>query len=215
MQAAETWICAGCKKPYYMDWAPKKCDKCQNIRFVKAGAEKVEQLDQAPKKWVDYQSGMRCIRETKKSLDEVLSAHERKHGLPDKDTLAQMCKEAGSLKVGAIKGRGESRPKGIYFNIQVYTRAGGKGKVLVDKAVTEKSSSAVCYENEILPKEIDKSGSLLVHQSVAPCELCQNGYRNWAVATMSTIVVAYDLAYDGLPQNSLLIFSPAGQCFLL
>jgi hypothetical protein len=222
MEPVEAWICANpkCGKPYHQQWKPKRCDKCQGGNFESRHGPGEDDgpatnVDEGSTDWADYQSGFVCVLERKGSLDEVIKSHHGKHGLPDIDTLAAMYKAACGLEVPEIKGRGEDRPKGIHFNIQQFTQKGGKGTVVFNGPVTNKAGSGVCYENSILPKPITQSGLLLVHQGLAPCLLCRNAYRNWAVLTQSTIVVAFDIPYDDITKAGVLIFSPTGHAFLL
>lgn len=226
MEAIVRWHCTNptCGKPFYDQKAPgvdkknkePKCNKCGWM--VKEGPKpekkEEEKVDEKANVWQEYRrlGNHQLLKVT--SVEEAVGWNEGKAGLPDKDSLASMCKVATALKIKAIKGKFDETLKGIYFNICLCNK-GAKGKSLFDDEVTWKEKTDYCFENTILPLKIDKGSAVTIHQGKAPCELCRDGFSYWANTTGSTIVVAFDEGYDQVKGGAIFIFSAAGNVFLL
>ena len=128
--------------------------------------------------------------------------------LPAAATLAKFVDKAQRLKLKATNA-------GISFNIVNGLMNGNDvvTKELYNKAVTQRKSAAVCYEDAILPQDSDRGRNILVHQSLTPCKRCRTGYKTWAQNNACTIVLSADDGYDGTPANPIFVFSPSGSVF--
>jgi hypothetical protein len=226
MEAIVYWHCTNpaCGKPFYDKKAPgvdkknniPKCNKCGWL--VKAGpkpeVKEEPKIDAKANVWQQYRAiGNHQLLKVA-TVDEAIGWADGKAGLPDKDSLASLCNVANGLKIKTIKGKYDETLKGIYFSICLCNK-GSKGKSLFDGPVTHKDHTDFCFENTILPLDIPKGSALAIHQGLAPCELCRDGFSHWANTTGSTIVVAFDDGYDQIKGGAIFIFSSAGNVFLL
>lgn len=226
MEATVYWHCTNpkCGKPFYDKKAPgltkhnkePKCNKCGWVVVAGAKVEKEEEpvIDAKANVWQQYRKlgDHRLIKVA--SVDEALQSADGKNGLPDKVTLASMCNHARGLRISAIKGQYDETLSGIYFHIWLCSK-GAKIRKLFDEAVTWKQSTSFCYENTCLPIDIPKGCAVIIHQGLAPCELCRDGYSYWAQNIGSTIVVAFDDGYDQVRGGAIFVFSSAGNVYLL
>jgi DNA-directed RNA polymerase subunit RPC12/RpoP len=224
MEAIVYWHCTKCGKPFFSETAPgttkkdtvPKCNKCGP--FVVAGPktekEPEPQIDAKANVWQEYRRLGAHQLIVIDGVDAALASCGGMHGLPDKLALGSMCNLARSLKISAIKGSYDEKIGGIHFNICLCLK-GKKGKELFNKAVTWKAKTDFCYENTCLPLEIAQGSALIIHQGLAPCELCRNGFSYWAQTKGSTIVVAFDEGYDKIKGGGLFVFSATGNVFLL
>ena len=133
-----------------------------------------------------------------------------KTGLPAAATLAAMVGGAEDLP---IDDRGH---RGIAFNVAHCTIANGGLNIqsVLNQRVRDKQGAAVCFEDVILPPNaMPNQGHILVHQSVAPCERCRAGYKQWARNRRCTIIVSADDGYDGAADDSVFVFCPTGLVF--
>lgn len=91
-------------------------------------------------------------------------------------------------------------------------RGAPNANTLINQFVREKTGASVCYEDMILPLQVQQ-GHIIVHQSVAPCTRCRSGYKKWAENLGGTIVVSADEGYDRSGDNPVFIFTPTGLVF--
>lgn len=132
-----------------------------------------------------------------------------KTNLPAATTLLAMVNQA--CKLSLISGLGS----GIKFHVALCA-VSNQGMTItskLNKHQKEKTGSAVCYEDMVLPIEMTP-GHILVHQSVAPCKRCRAGYKAWAQSRQCSIIVSADEGYDQSGDNKVFIFCPTGMVFV-
>jgi hypothetical protein len=137
-----------------------------------------------------------------------------KTGMPDAAILRNMVASADGLELKKVK-KNKGKGEGISFHVASCAVAPSGGLTITTKLnvlVDQKRGAAECYENRILPMQI-QGGHVLVHQSVAPCLRCRAGYKAWAKQRGSTIVVSADVGYDGSGDNKVFICAPTGLVF--
>ena len=133
-------------------------------------------------------------------------------GLPTAANLAKFLNKVQGLKL-------KETYSGISFNIvSAWVRGNDVLTTELFKEVQKiKDGSAVCYEDAVFFKKLYSTPAdgttILVHQSLAPCERCRTGYKNWAKQRECTIIVSADGGYDKVPDNTLFFFTPTGDVF--
>lgn len=167
--------------------------------------------------WQGLRGSANVTPTAKASIDDIVASASNAQGMPDRNVLSDMLNKAGKLSYkGSGKGKYGEDLKGIQFHVAEYSTQGGKEsakKTLYNEFVSHKSDSGVCYENTILPMPRGGAGHIIIHQSLAPCTNCCNGYKAWAKREGCTIVIAYDRGYDGSGGDGWYVFAGDGECF--
>ena len=135
-------------------------------------------------------------------------------GLPTAANLARFLNKVQGLKL-------KETYSGISFNIvSAWVRGNDVLTTELFKEVQKiKDGSAVCYEDAVFFKKLYSTPAdgttILVHQSLAPCERCRGGYKQWAKNLGSTIVISADKGYDGSSGNPIFVFSGTGAVYYI
>ncbi|HHX3382648.1 TPA: hypothetical protein ACU9K7_003258 [Salmonella enterica] len=142
----------------------------------------------------------------------------RKPGIPE-GLILKMIEAAGKLSLQKPpKTRCGGVPDGISFHVACYMGS-NKPESIVNNFVRTKRGASECYENTlfsstILGEILKNEFPLVVHQNLAPCLRCRAGYCNLAkTEPHRTIAVYADKGYDGVPDNTVFVFTPTGSCF--